>query len=391
MKLRNLIPSAVATILMAACGGGGGISGTGMQETGTMRLHLTDAPACGYDAVNVTVQKVRVNRDPAAGEADAGWQEIVLAPARRVDLLTLTNGVLMELGQADLPAGRYTQLRLVLAENDAANPLANSVVPSGGAEVALTTPSAQQSGLKIDVGLEVPAGQEADFVLDFDACKSVVRRGNSGQYNLKPVLSVSPLLADAGLRVTGYVDPAIALATTQVSVQQGGVPVKATTPDPLTGRFVLYPLPAGNYDLVLSAAGRATAVIAGVPVASGVPTAINVSGAGLLPPPLALPLRTVAGTLTPATGTLRALQTLTAGPTVEVAWAAVDPVSGEFGFSLNSDPPVRSLWTGTGFAPFSADAAAAAHYTLQAAAGAVTKNVPVDTSVPVPALDITVP
>ncbi len=391
MKLiKSLVPVFAIAVLVVACGGGGGISGTGAQETGTLRLSLTDAPACGYDAVNVTVLKVRVNQSATAAESDGGWHEIVLPAPRRVDLLTLTNGVYAELGQAVLPAGTYTQLRLVLADNSAADPLANSVVPSGGAETALTTPSAQQSGLKINVDMTVPEGQEVDFLLDFDACKSVVRRGNSGEYNLKPVLSVTPLLADAGLRVIGFVDPSIATTTT-VSVQQDGVPVKATAPDPLTGQFVLRPLPAGNYDLVLGAAGRATAVITGVGVASGVPTTVNSSLTGFLPPVLALPLRAVSGTLTPATGTLRALQTLTGGPRVEVAWAAVDPADGAFTFMLPVDPPVRSTWTGAGFSPFASDAPAGAHYTLQAAAGGVTKDLAVDVSVPVAPLAITVP
>ncbi len=391
MNIKSLVPSFVATILLAACGGGGGISGTGAQETGTLRLSLTDAPACGYDAVNITVQKVRVNQSATAAETDGGWHEIVLPAPKRVDLLTLTNGVLLELGQTELPAGTYTQLRLVLADNSTADPLANSVLPTGAAETPLTTPSGQQSGLKINANLAVPAGQVADFVLDFDACKSVVKRGNSGQYNLKPVLTVTPLLADAGLRVVGYVDPTIATATTTVSVQQAGVPVKATTPDPLTGQFVLRPLPAGSYDLVLTSAGRTTAVITGVAVGSGVPTTLNTSLTGLLPPVLSFPLRAVSGTLAPATGTIRALQTLTGTTPVEVAWAPVDALAGTFGFLLPVDPPVRSAWTEAGFSPFVVDAAAGAHYTLQAAAGGVTKDVAVDASVPVAPLTITVP
>ena len=80
----------------------------------------------------------------------------------------------------------------MLASNGGANPLANSVVPTGGGETALTMPSAQQSGLKMNVDIDVAAGQIADVVLDFDACKSVVRRGNSGQYNLKPVITRDP-------------------------------------------------------------------------------------------------------------------------------------------------------------------------------------------------------
>jgi hypothetical protein len=83
----------------------------------------------------------------------------------RVDLLTLTNGTLVPLGQVQLPAGTYTQLRLVLAGNTASDPYANAVKPTGGPMVPLTTPSAQQSGLKMNVDITVPAGQEADFAI----------------------------------------------------------------------------------------------------------------------------------------------------------------------------------------------------------------------------------
>ena len=79
-------------------------------------LAITDAPSCGYDAVNVTIEKVRVHQSARRGDSDAGWSEVVLSPAKRIDLLTLTNGVLEELGQTPLPAGTYTQLRLVLAQ-----------------------------------------------------------------------------------------------------------------------------------------------------------------------------------------------------------------------------------------------------------------------------------
>ena len=158
---------------------------------GTLRLALTDAPACGFDKVFVTVEKVRVHQSSSSGELEAGWSELVLAPARRLDLLSLTNGVLMELGQKSLPAGKYQQLRLVLAENAASAPFANAVIPTGSKdEVALATPSAEQSGLKLKTNIDVIANQTADFVIDFDACKSIVTTGN-GKYLLKPVLTVA--------------------------------------------------------------------------------------------------------------------------------------------------------------------------------------------------------
>lgn len=141
----------VAVAALAACGGGGGGEG---GSTGTLRLALTDAPSCGFDAVHVTVQKVRVHQSSTAGDNDAGWSEIVLNPARRVDLLSLTNGVLMELGQIPLPTGKYTQMRLVLADNNTSEPLANAVSPTGGREVALKTPSGQQSGVKTNINID---------------------------------------------------------------------------------------------------------------------------------------------------------------------------------------------------------------------------------------------
>lgn len=201
--LQNLKPvlCILALASITACGGGssGGVDSSGSgsstvngdSDTGTLRLALTDAPACGFDTVFVTIQKVRVHKSSDANDIDGGWSEIVLNPAKKVDLLSLTNGKLEELGQTVLPAGKYTQLRLVLAENNGA-PFANSAKPTGESEVALQTPSGQQSGLKTNIDITVVANKTSDFVIDFDACKSIVAAGGSGKYLLKPVLSMTP-------------------------------------------------------------------------------------------------------------------------------------------------------------------------------------------------------
>ncbi len=355
--------SLLALALSAAgCGGGGGIGGTG-SPAGAMHVSLGDAPACGYDAVNVTIEKVRVHQSASASDTDAGWSEIVLSPARRVDLLTLTNGVLEDLGQTSLPAGKYTQLRLVLASNDATTPLANSVVPTGGSETALDTPSAQQSGLKLNADIDVPADKVVDLVIDFNACKSVVRRGNSDKYNLKPVLSVTQVLSDAGMRVVGYVDPSIASTGTGVSVQSGGTVVKATVPD-LTGKFVLYPVPVGTYDLVVTSTGHVTAVMTGVPVITTAYTYVNSAPVPIAPAMSASAPRSVTGTVTPASATLRALQSFAAGPTIEAQWAPVDATTGAF---------------------------AAGKYTIEASYAGASKSQAIDASAPVPSLNFTFP
>ena len=209
---RRLALVAGVVLMLAACGGGGDGGGAGdptaagssgsaaVAAMGTLRLALTDAPACGFDKVFVTVEKVRIHQSAASGEGDAGWSEIVLGRPKRLDLLSLTNGVLEELGQKSVPAGKYQQLRLVLSENGSTAPYPNAVIPTGSKdEVALTTPSADQTGLKINTDMDVIASQTTDFVIDFNACKSIVTtgggrangNGSAGKYLLKPVLTVA--------------------------------------------------------------------------------------------------------------------------------------------------------------------------------------------------------
>lgn len=394
IELKLPMAIAAAVLFVAGCGGGdsvdgGGIGGTGSPSATTLHVSLTDAPACGYDAVNVTVQKVRVHQSAGAGDADAGWSEVVLNPTRRVNLLDLTNGVLDDLGQTSLPPGKYTQLRVVLATNSSANPLANSVVPTGGAETALTVSSADQTGIKVKLDIDVAADKTADLVLDFDACKSVVPRGKSGKYNLKPVIAATPVVSDAGMRVVGYVAPSLGVASTVVSVQVGGVPVKATHPDAV-GKFVLFPVPVGIYDLVVASAGHVTALMTGVPVTASAFTTVN--GAALPIAPPAATLRAVPGTVTPVTGTVRALQAFNGGPQVEVAWGAVDGSSGAFAFELPIEAPVRTSYAANPAAlGFVADPTAAGKYTLEAAAAGATKTQAINASLPVSPVTFVIP
>lgn len=354
----RLVLSGLLLAGLAACGGGG--SSTSVADSGSLRMALTDAPACGYDSVNITVEKVRVHQSSSASDTDGGWSEVVLAPARRIDLLKLTNGVLDELGQTALPTGKYTQLRMVLAANNGANPLANSVKPTGSTEVALKTPSGQQSGVKANIDIDIAAGKLADFVLDFDACKSIVTAGGSGQYLLKPVVSVVPRFVSG---VSGFVDPALVQAGTSVSVQQGGVVIKAGLPDS-TGKFMLQPVVPGTYTLVLTAPGRATSVITNVTVASGTVTSVNASGTVLNPSASAT--GTLSGTA-PVNTLVRSMQTLSGGAVIEVAGRYVDGVSGAYSYVLPVGAPVVAPYVASpGALVFVADPSAAGKYTLRA-------------------------
>jgi Domain of unknown function (DUF4382) len=341
-----------AMLGLVGCGGGSDSSSDTGSGMGTLRLSLTDAPACGYDNVFVTVERVRVHKSGTAGDNDAGWSEVALPTPQRIDLLTLTNGTLLPLGQTELPAGTYTQMRLVLGSTTPpgwpAGTLANSIKPTGAGETALTTPSGQQSGLKMNVDIVVPAGQVADFAIDFNACKSFVKAGNSGKYLLKPVLSVIPILSPAGQRIVGFVDPSLVNAGTTVSAQFAGAPAHATQPD-TTGRFVLYPVPPGTYDLVITASGRVNAVMTGVPVGDASTTVIGSDAVRINTPSSAVSYIAsgtvaVGGSTANTDGHVRALQSFATGPTFEVAGVTVNSVSGEYSFMLPAGEPVKTAY-----------------------------------------------
>jgi len=306
----------------------------------------------------------------------------VLTPAKRVDLLMLTNGVLEELGSTSLPVGRYTQMRLVLGSNPGRGAMANSVVPSGGGERPLETPSVQQAGLKMNVNIEVAANQLAAFVIDFDACRSMVRAGRSGRHLLKPVLSVMPRVTTASNTVEGYVAGALAAGATSVSLQKDGAIVRATAPSS-NGRIVLSQVASGVYDLVVAADGRATVVMTGVSVSDTVITVANPPTAPFDPP--ASTMRTASGNVV-TTGssiipdaTVRALQTIGATK-VELIHRYVDADTGAYSFSLPVAALVKTAYVaGATSLSFSTESAWAGKYTLEAAVtGKTTQTADID-------------
>lgn len=331
LTLRNLslVAGLSAAGLLTACGGGGGSGGS---APGTLGVAITDAPSCGFDAVNVTVNKVRVHASASATENDAGWTDITLTPAKKINLLSLTNGILLPLGETPLAAGHYTQLRLVLDANTGTG-MANSVIPSGTInEISLDTPSAVQSGLKLGHEFDVAPGQRVDLVLDFNACKSIVTKGN-GKYALKPVINVIPTVLNG---ISGFTSPA---SNVMVSAQQNGVVVRSTVPNATTGEFFLARVDPGNYDVVITADNRATAVIAAVPVATTTSTVV----VSTVATPISLltaatPARSISGTVTlPASftdvGYVAAQQSFATGPKVTVKYQGVDVANGSYTLS----------------------------------------------------------
>jgi hypothetical protein len=360
------LAAAGLAFILSACGGGGG----GTSGTGTLQMSLTDAPACGYDHVYVTISQLGVHQSGSASDSDAGWVEIPVTP-QRIDLLSLQNGVMTTLGTTPLAAGKYTQMRLLLADNASASagqPIPNAVVPTGGSETALKTPSGQQTGLKMNVDIDIAADKLADFVIDFNACKSVVRAGASGNILLKPVLAVTPVFVTG---VQGTVDASIANGDTTVALEtQAGEVVKATTPDATTDKFLL-PVAPGTYNLVVTSRNHATAVVTSVVVSADTVTTI---GSTIAPPTSTT--GTIGGTVVapaPIDVSLATTQLLAGGSTIEVASTSADATLGTYSFTLPVAAPMVAPYT-TGTLTFTADGGAAGKYSVAATLGATTKT-----------------
>jgi hypothetical protein len=366
----RLAGALAATVVAASCGGSGSAS-SATTATGSIRLALTDAPGCGFDHVNVTVEKLRLHTDSATLDTDPGWVEIPVSPARRVDLLALTNGALEELGTAALPAGHYAQLSVVFAANGNGAAPANSVLPTGAAsEVALATSDGLQAGITLPVSFDVTAGQVADLVADVDTCSSVVTAGNGGGWYLQPRAAVLPRVA-SGIR--GTLSSALTPSGTTVSAQQDGTVIRSTQPD-ASGNFSLPYLAPGSYTLVIASDGHATGVVTGVQVGAG--AMVNAANASIDLP--AASMGEVSGALTmsgesdagtPVEGVVtdalvHARQALSSGASIDVRKRPVDGLLGTYRMAVPKAAPVVAAWQSSGSLSFQADASDAGRYSL---------------------------
>jgi hypothetical protein len=253
-SLRPLI--LLMPLLLAGCGGGGGGDGV----TGTLALSMTDSTLPGFRAIYVTVDEVSVH--PASG---GGWTTVA-NPNKTVNLLELINGVRSELGIATLPTGLYTQMRLRLGDQpdgslnilSQPHPFANYFIDDADQVVELKAPSGMQTGLKVVNGFVINENQTTELVLDFNAQKSVVHAGSSGNWLIKPTVKVLDTATWAIVNGTVEDGAAAPLEGILVSAQifdpgaadrSEEVVVEAATVTDSNGEFALF-LEPGSYNLV---------------------------------------------------------------------------------------------------------------------------------------------
>lgn len=196
------------------------------SSTSHVSVMLTDAPGA-YDAVILSVKQVVV--------ITSGGQQTLNVGGGPIDILHFMLGKDTLLAAQDIPAGSLQQVRLVL------NSTGNEVVVNG-ATYDLTTPSGQESGVKINVHDNLTAGVAYTLLLDFDAAQSIVVTGN-GKYILKPVIrAISQAVSGV---LTGVVSPA---ASSPKVYAINGTDTIGTVAD-TTGKFYFPGISAGTYQV----------------------------------------------------------------------------------------------------------------------------------------------
>lgn len=151
------------------------------------------------------------------------------------DLLDFTNGLNTLIATGDLEPGTISQIRLILGTN-------NSVTVDGMVYM-LSTPSAEQSGLKIQVHQTFEPGVSYSILLDFDANQSIVAKGN-GEYQLKPVIRTIDIAISGSIK--GSITPIGVIAV--ISATSDGITWYSSLNNS-NGDFLVAGLPAGIYNI----------------------------------------------------------------------------------------------------------------------------------------------
>jgi hypothetical protein len=227
-------------------------------------VRLTDAPG-DYEEVNIEVVDVLMKATSDSDDSK-GWVSLGDIGKGTYNLLNFTGGVSLLIAQGNVPSGYLGQLRLILGENN--------TIKKNGIIYHLDTPSAQQSGLKLKINQTLMAGIVYEFMMDFNVDKSIVKAGNSGKFNLHPVITISTM-ATSGI-IKGKISPILEGFQVMASVEVGSTTISAYANE--LGMFQLNGIPAGTYTVKITpdlASGKEIKMISNVVVSNGMMTSIG--------------------------------------------------------------------------------------------------------------------
>jgi|GEM_PF-6133549 len=199
---------------------------TTRANPGRIVVNLIDAPG-DYEEVNI--EFIQVDVRVAEDDTTQGWHTIAV-DTTRANLLELTDGNYTVLADSTVPVGNYTEVRLLLSENN--------TVKVDGQLHELKVPSGYTSGLKLKHSFEITSGIVYSVTIDFDADRSIVETGNGG-YKLKPVLRMTVDAVSGG--ILGQVLPVDARAHIMTTTFAGDTVVAWA--DTLDGDFMFPVLP----------------------------------------------------------------------------------------------------------------------------------------------------
>lgn len=148
-----------------------------MDNEANVMIWLTDDPA-DYEAVLIEIQAMEVIYTTDDEEDKKIYVNDINYGV--YNLLDFTNGMDTLLAEITVPPGHISQMRLVLGKHNS--------VQKNGIYYELVTPSAEESGLKFDLDVEIMEDVIYQIWIDFDAGSSVVELGND-EFILKPVIS----------------------------------------------------------------------------------------------------------------------------------------------------------------------------------------------------------
>ena len=229
-----LVAIFAALLLPLGCGGSGD-SGAANGGRGTLQVFMVDAPDPTVTSVEVDITRVEAH----IGDS---WQVLSTTPMT-LDLFDVKFKEEL-IAFADLPAGRYTQVRFIVDEC--------RVTDSEGTHIA-NIPSGSQTGIKVNLNFDVPANQVTGVLLDFNVHRSLRRLGN-GNYQLNPVIvGVVRVLSGTITGVaTDGVGPLMGAEVKAIYKAGPHFPVDTevnSTTSVEDGRFKIWALMPGTYQL----------------------------------------------------------------------------------------------------------------------------------------------
>lgn len=143
---------------------------------GTARLEATDA---AVDAENIT--GVFLSVEEAQFIANGQVRNSISYESPQVfNLMDFQNGNTFAMGEAELDAGTYNQVRLILTSSSEA-----FVEFADGTRQDVEVPSGSTSGYKINGEFDVLAEGVSNVIVDVDLRKALVKEGN-GDFKLRP-------------------------------------------------------------------------------------------------------------------------------------------------------------------------------------------------------------